>query len=68
MDVSVRKISYKQLPKKALAAISKRERSCIDEFEFREYKDGHIEAWYAGEFVGVWWGPSAKRWEVVGYG
>lgn len=53
------------LPKKALAAISKRQRTYIDEFVFKQYADGLIEAYYAGDIVGYWDG---RRWQVDAYG
>ena len=51
-------ISWRQLPKKALAAISKRQRSYIDEFVFKKYEDGSIEAHYGGEYLATWGGKS----------
>jgi hypothetical protein len=53
------RIPWTALPKKALMAISKRQRSYIDEFRFDRLKDGAIEAFYAGEYMGTWDG---KRW------
>lgn len=48
------KISFKELPKDAYKAISPRQRTYLDEFNFRKYSNGLIEAEYAGESVGVW--------------
>lgn len=58
-------IGYEKLPKKAYAAIGKRQRTYIDEFTFHLYPDGEIHAFYAGDFVGAWDG---ETWNVVGYG
>lgn len=54
----MKRISYKSLPKKAVAAIPKNARTYLDEFEFRLYKDGRIAAYYAGDNVGLWDGKS----------
>jgi hypothetical protein len=54
----MKRIAYDKLPKKAIAAISKRQRTYIDEFVFRQYKNGLIAAYYAGDLVGVWDGRS----------
>jgi hypothetical protein len=54
--------SWKILPKKALMAISKRQRSYIDEFEFKKLKDGTIKAYYDKRCVGVWDG---SRWDMM---
>jgi hypothetical protein len=58
-------IGYKQLPKKVCAAMSKRQRTYIDEFTFHLYPNGEIHAIYAGDLVGEW---NGKTWNVVGYG
>ena len=54
----MKRISYDKLPKKAHAAIPKNARTYLDEFDFRQYKDGRIAAYYAGDLVGVWDGRS----------
>jgi hypothetical protein len=53
--------SWKALPKTALAAISKRQRSYIDEFDFHLLKNGDIEAFYGGEYIG-YWDSERERW------
>ena len=53
----MKKIPADKLPKKMLAAISKRQRSYIDEFEFFDNK-GEISVYYGGEYLTTWFGES----------
>jgi len=46
------------LPKPALALISRRQRSYLDEFVFFQLPYGYIEGWYAGELLALWNGKS----------
>lgn len=62
-----------QLPKRALALISERQKSYIDEFSFLKCK-GHIRAFYASELIAIWindsdaWleGTRMRRWFLEG--
>jgi hypothetical protein len=57
-------ISWRQLPKAALRQMSARQRSYIDEFEFKKLPNGIIQAWYGGQHLANWDG---KYW-MHGYG
>jgi hypothetical protein len=51
MDTKGILLTHTQLPPEALALISERQRSYIDEFTFYKRSNGHIDAWYAGELL-----------------
>lgn len=54
------KLKASELPKKALAKISKRQRSYIDEFTFFLFPSGIIQAWYANALLALWDGEGWK--------
>lgn len=52
-------INHELLPKEALAKISERQQSYIDEFIFVWFSPTKIEAWYANECLATW---NGKGW------
>lgn len=67
MRISSYRILHTDLPKKALAAISARQRSYIDEFIFYKHttSTGAVYlAMYAGEYIATW-KESSKDWETL---
>lgn len=64
LALSVRR--WEQLSPAALASISERQRSYIDEFTFHQTSDDRYDAMYAGELIAIWDGEMWLEPGIVG--